>query len=63
MASARSRWRPALAQAVSKEAWSEQERCFLRTELCLELARVRPQVSPGGLSVADIRKGLREVGL
>jgi hypothetical protein len=51
----------ALAQAVSKEARSEQERCFLLTELCLELARVRPKVSLGGLSAAHIRKGIREL--
>lgn len=51
----------ALAQALSKEARSEQERCFLLTELCLELARVRPHVSPGNLSVAHIRKGLHKL--
>jgi hypothetical protein len=51
----------ALAQAVSKEARSEQERCFLLTEVCLELARVHPQISPGSLSTAQIRKGLREL--
>lgn len=52
-----------LAQAVGKEARSEQERCFLITELCLELARVRPQVSPGSLSSARVRKALREIAL
>ena len=50
----------ALAQAVGKEARSEQERCFLLTELCLELARVRPLASPGSLSSAHVRKSLRQ---
>jgi hypothetical protein len=51
----------ALAQALAKEARSEQERCFLLAELCLELARVRPPVSPGSLSPAHVRKSLRQV--
>jgi hypothetical protein len=51
----------ALAQAVGKEARSEQERCFLLTELCLELARVRPQTSPGSFSPARVCKSLRQV--
>jgi hypothetical protein len=50
----------ALAQAVGKEARSEQERSFLLTELCLELARVRPLASPGSLSSAHVRKSLRQ---
>ena len=45
----------AVAQAIAKEAKSEQERCFLLTELCLELARVRPQVSPGSLTSQRVR--------
>jgi hypothetical protein len=49
----------ALAQAVSKEARSEQERCFLLTEICLELARVRPPSLQGGLRAARVRKSLR----
>ena len=51
----------ALAQAVGKEARSEQERCFLLTELCLELARVRPHTSPGSLSAAHVRKSLHQL--
>lgn len=51
----------ALAQAVSKEARSEQERCFLLTELCLELARVRPRTSLGSLSAARVRKSLHQL--
>ena len=51
----------ALAQAVTKEARSDQERCFLLTELCLELARVRPLPSPGTLSPAHVRKSLRQI--
>jgi hypothetical protein len=51
----------ALAQAVSKEAHSEPERCFLLTELCLDLARVRPQVAPGSLSKSRVTKALQEL--
>ena len=51
----------ALAQAIAKEARSEQERCFLLTELCLELAHVKPQTSPGSLKVSQVRAALRKV--
>lgn len=51
----------ALGQAISKEARSEQERCFLLTELCLELARVRPKESPGSLRVRHVRKALHQL--
>ncbi|MBI3462528.1 MAG: hypothetical protein HY000_05630 [Planctomycetes bacterium] len=51
----------ALAQAIGKEARSEPERCFLLTELCLELARVRPQEAAGSLSKARIRAALKEL--
>jgi hypothetical protein len=51
----------ALAQAISKEAHSEEERGFLLTELCLELGRVRPQTPPGSLSAERIHTALREV--
>src|SRR5262249_56942462 len=51
----------AFASAITREARSETERCFLLTELCLELARVRPQEVPGGLSKAQVRKALREL--
>lgn len=51
----------ALAQAISKEARSEPERCFLLTELCLELTRVRPQQIPGSVSKSRIRAALKEL--
>jgi hypothetical protein len=51
----------AVAQAIVKEAKSEHERCFLLTELCLELARVRPQTSPGALSPQHVRSSLRDL--
>ena len=51
----------AFAQAISKEARSEQERCFLLAELCLELARVKPQTLPSSLAANRVRTALREV--
>jgi hypothetical protein len=51
----------ALAQAIGGEARSEAERCFLLTELCLDLARVRPQVVPGSLSKQRIHAALQEL--
>ena len=51
----------ALAQAIGKEARSEQERSFLLTELCLELARVKPQTLPGSLAAKRVRTALREI--
>lgn len=50
----------ALAQALKKEARSEHERCFLLTELCLELRRVKPETAPGSLSAARVRAALLE---
>jgi hypothetical protein len=52
----------ALAQAIGKEAHSEQERYFLLTELCLELNRVKPQTISGCiLSLNAIHKAIRDV--
>ncbi len=51
----------ALAQAVGKEARSEQERCFLLAELCLELRRVKAETAPGSLSAVRVRAALREL--
>jgi hypothetical protein len=51
----------ALAQAIAKEARSEQEHCFLLAELYLELARVKPQTLPGSLAANRVRTALREV--
>jgi hypothetical protein len=51
----------AFSHAIGKEARSEAERCFLLTELCLDLSRVRPQVAPGSLSKARVSKALKEL--
>lgn len=51
----------ALAQAIGKEAHSEAERCFLLTELCLELRRVRPQSPHGSLDAKRVRAALLEL--
>jgi hypothetical protein len=51
----------ALARAVGAEAKSEQERCFLLTELCLELMRVQPCSSPDSLNPAVVRPAIREI--
>lgn len=51
----------ALAQALGKEKRSEHERCFLLTELCLELVRVKPETAPGSLSDTHVQEALREV--
>jgi hypothetical protein len=50
-----------LAKAIVREARSDQERCFLVAELAIELARVRPQSSPGGLNSSQIKSELRAV--
>lgn len=51
----------AFAGAIAKEAGSEEERCFLLAELCLEVARVKPRSAPGALRPAHVRAALREV--
>jgi hypothetical protein len=48
----------ALAQAIAKDAHSDEERNFLLTELCLELSRVKPQTAPGNLSASRVRASL-----
>jgi hypothetical protein len=56
----------ALARAIDKEAQearSEAERCFLLTEMCVALHRVRPAEGPGSLSKVRVRKALRELVL
>ncbi len=50
-----------LAAAIAREAKSDQERCFLLAELAVELARVRPQSSPGGLKSAQIKSELMAI--
>lgn len=49
----------ALARAISKEAHSAEERTFLLVELMLELARVRPLATPGGLPTTEVKAALR----
>ncbi len=51
----------ALANAIGREAKSEAEKCFLLTELCLELGRVRPQEASGSLSKQKVKAGLRQI--
>jgi hypothetical protein len=51
----------ALARAVDAEAKSEQERCFLLTELCLELMRVQPCTSADSLSPAAVKAAIRGI--
>lgn len=51
----------ALAQAIGREARSEEERCFLLTELCLELNRIQPRTAPGSLSAEQVRTALAEL--
>ena len=51
----------AISRAIVKEARSAEERAFLLAELMLELARVRPSEIPGGLPLAKIKAGLREM--
>jgi len=49
------------AEAIGREAHSDSEKCFLLTELCLELSRVRPQVLTGCLSKQRVGKALKEL--
>lgn len=51
----------ALANAIGREAKSEAEKCFLLTELCLELGRVRPQEAPGSLGKQKVKAALRQI--
>jgi hypothetical protein len=50
-----------LAQAICKEAQSDEERSFLLTELCLELSRVRPKTALGSLDAKRVRATLSEL--
>jgi len=51
----------AFAQAIGKEARSEAERCFLLTELCLELSRVRAPEAAGCLPKNRVNAAIKEV--
>ena len=48
----------ALADALSREARSEEETAFLLTELAIELARVEPASAPGCLPPSSVRKAI-----
>ncbi|MCL4206470.1 MAG: hypothetical protein KJ000_28645 [Pirellulaceae bacterium] len=50
----------ALAEAIERET-QQGERAFLLAELCLELARVKPQVGSGSFSASRLRAALREI--
>jgi len=49
----------AIRSAIEKEARSGEERTFLLVELMLELGRVRPSESPGGLPLSEVKSELR----
>jgi hypothetical protein len=51
----------AVAQALTREAKSEEERVFLLAELALELLRTKPQTTHGSLSQTEVRGRLRDV--
>lgn len=49
----------AVADALTREAKTDDERTFLLAELALELTRVKPKSAPGSLSAHTVRKALR----
>ena len=51
----------AIRSAIEKEARSGEERTFLLVELMLELGRVRPSESPGGLPLSEVKSELRSM--
>ena len=51
----------AVANALTREAKSEDELVFLLAELALELSRIRPQPAQGSLLSAEVKKALRAV--
>jgi hypothetical protein len=55
----------ALVRAIERDLSGENrpdlERCFLLTEVCLELARVHPKEDPGSLRKVRVRAALREL--
>lgn len=53
----------AVADALSREAKSEDERVFLLAELTLELLRTSPQTAQGSLPPSEVRKALRDVAV
>ena len=50
-----------VAEAIVREARSDEERAFLVAELMLELKRVRPAQAEGCLPAARVRAALKEV--
>ena len=50
----------ALAAAIEREAQTAEERVFLLAELGLELSRVRPTPSPGGLGTGEVREAIEQ---
>ena len=50
-----------LCRAIMHEARSDAERCFLQTELCLELSRVRPRTASGSLSSDQVQAGIENL--
>jgi hypothetical protein len=51
----------AVADAIAKEAQSDGERCFLISEVALELSRARPRTAPGCLPIADVKREIASV--
>ncbi len=51
----------ALAEALQREAHSEEEAAFLLAELALELGRVRPRTTTGGVPVRRVHHALKQL--
>jgi hypothetical protein len=53
----------AVANAITKEARSDDEQVFLVTELALEILRSQPKVAAGYLSAETVKKEIQKVAL
>ena len=53
----------AVANAITKEARSDDEQVFLVTELALEILRSQPRVAAGYLSAETVKKEIQKVAL
>jgi len=51
----------ALAEALKREAQSDEEKAFMLTELALELARIKPKEAQGCLAPARVNKEIRDL--
>ena len=51
----------AVANAIVREAQSDGERCFLVSEIALELNRTRPESAIGCVAVADVRREIAAI--